>query len=128
MTMNVASKPTWVQFVVWALCGAATAVGLLAAFTIGPLVLVGAMLLAGLALRLGGANRSAVGTGAGVGLPFLWVAWLNRGGPGTVCTTTGSGRSCDQEWSPWPWLAVGLLMILVCTVLYVLARRRVPRS
>jgi hypothetical protein len=126
--IKVPGKPTWVQFVVWALCGAATSVGLLAVFTIGPVLLVGAMLLAALALRLGGANRSAIGSGAGVGLPLLWVAWLNRGGPGQVCTTTGSGGSCDDEWSPWPWLAVGLLMILLCTAFYVLARRRLPRS
>ena len=50
-----------------------------------------------------------VGLVTGFGVPLLWVGYLNRSGPGQVCTTTATSQSCEQQWSPWPWLAVGLL-------------------
>ncbi|WP_329128994.1 hypothetical protein OG552_01945 [Streptomyces sp. NBC_01476] len=49
-------------------------------------------------------------SGAGV-LP-LYVAFLNRSGPGTVCTSTHGGQSCTDEYTPWPLLAAGLLLLL----------------
>ena len=40
----------------------------------------------------------------------LYIAWLNRGGPGMVCTTDGTSTSCVDAWSPWPFVATGLLL------------------
>lgn len=37
------------------------------------------------------------------------------GGPGNVCTA----NSCVDEWSPWPWLAVGLVLVVLGFALFV---------
>jgi hypothetical protein len=66
-------------------------------------------------------------SGAGV-LPLV-VAWLNRDGPGDVCTEW-SGTQCaasTEEWSPWPWLAVGVVLVAAGVVLTTLAVRHRAR-
>jgi hypothetical protein len=45
-------------------------------------------------------------------IPALYVAYLNRSGPGTICTSITGGQSCTDESSPWPWLAVGVGSLL----------------
>jgi hypothetical protein len=63
----------------------------------------------------------AVGGGlSGIGLPLLYVAAMNRGGPGVVC----HGQTCGQQWSPWPWLLAGLLFVLLGVAVYVLSELR----
>lgn len=124
-TTQAPAKPTIVQFSVWVLSGAALAGVLLFAFTPYSYVsLAVAAALAGLALRLRGTNRSALGLLLGVAVSLAYIAWLNRGGPGDVCTTdTGQGQTCTQEWSPWPWLAAALVVAAAAVSGFVAARR-----
>ena len=114
--------PKWRWFAAWAGVGVLIPMTILGAFTIGlfmiPLAVVGTLLLA----SREAARRSVVGLLAGFGAPFLALAFLNHAGPGNVCTTTIDTQSCTQEWSPWPWLAVGLLMVAVSVALF--ARQR----
>ena len=92
-------------------------------FTVGPLALVPTVLFGLLAARLGGGNLSSVGAAAGIGAWCLVLAWLNRQGPGNVCTTNQHGTLCQDEWTPWPFWAAGILLILVPVI--VVARQRV---
>lgn len=124
MAFRVDRDPSWVQFTTWALCGAGVALPLAAAFAVGPLAMVPAVLFAGIAVLLGGANVSAVGAAAGIGAWGIVIGWLNRDGPGEVCTTTPSSDTCTDEWSPWPWFAVGVLLAGSAAVLFRTFRRR----
>ncbi|HEU5265094.1 MAG TPA: hypothetical protein VFU35_00280 [Jatrophihabitans sp.] len=124
VSVRVDRAPSWPQFAAWLLCGAAATFVFVAAFTIGPLGFLGVPVFAGLALLLGGANVSAVGVVAG---PAVWafvLAWLNRAGPGSVCHATASSVSCQDESSPWPFLVVGAVLLVVPTTLFAVKRRR----
>lgn len=98
-------------FAAWTLVGAAGVLGVLAILTIGIFVLAGTALLAGLLAWRLRSPQAGPGLLAGAGVLPLVVAYLNRGGPGTVCTTSAEGGSCIQEMSPWPWAATGLFLI-----------------
>ena len=119
------SRPTVVQFGVWVLAGAALAGVLLFAFTLYSVAALAlAVALGCLALSLRGTNASALGLLLGVAASLAYVAWLNRGGPGDVCTTdVGHGQTCTQEWSPWPWLAAALVLAAAAVSGFLAARR-----
>jgi hypothetical protein len=76
----------------------------------------------------GGRTIAALGTVSGLGLVPLAVAYLNRGGPGDVCTTSASGQSCTTEWSPWPWLGAGLALVALGAVAFGLLRARLSQA
>ena len=101
---------------------------LLGAFTIGifmpPLAVLGSLALA----RRPAARRAVVGLLTGFGLPLLWVAYLNRSGPGLVCTSTATSQACDQQWAPWPWLAVGLVAAAAGVLAFARAQARHRRA
>ena len=122
--MRDRGKPTWPQFLAWALCGASSVVVLLGAFTVGPFAVLPIGAFAGLAVWLGGGNISAVGNAAGIGVWGLVLAWLNRHGPGDVCSHTIAETTCSQEWSPWPFLAAAILLVGVAVAMFVSLRRR----
>jgi hypothetical protein len=63
----------------------------------------------------------------GAGLPLLFVAYLNREGPGEVCHAIAGGESCTQEFNPLPWLVAGALVIAVA-VLFLRRSLRQQRS
>lgn len=107
----------------WACIGAGYAFGALSMLTIG-LAVVAASLLATLAAArwLRGAGGLS-GLLCGVALPLLYVALLNRQGPGEVCTSSAGGTTCTDERSPWPWLAAGLLLIAVALAVFARCRR-----
>jgi hypothetical protein len=125
---RVDRRPSWLQFAAWAACGAGAALILLAAFAFGPLAIVPAGLFAGIALLLGGANVSAVGAAAGVGAWGFVLGWLNRDGPGVVCTAPDGGMHCTEEWAPWPFWLLGAVLVLIPMILFRYLRRRMHRG
>lgn len=112
----------------WAAVGACASVGLLTPFTIGPFVLTAAVIGAALLAWRRGLGISCAGLLSGAGLAPLYVGYLNRNGPGQVCSTNATGQSCISEWSPWPWLVAGVLLIAVGTGAYLALRRQVRRA
>jgi len=74
---------------------------------------------------LPGSRRHIEGVIVGAGLPFLYVAYLNRQGPGTVCYSDGhGGGGCTDNFNPLPWLVIGLVLIVGGVMLYVRNQRR----
>jgi hypothetical protein len=108
----VTRRPRYASFVAWAIVGAGAGLALLTALTIGPLLLV-AVVVASVVLmrRPGGVGEGVNGLVSGVGVPLLTIAYLNRDGPGRVCETSATEQTCSTEWSPWPWLVVGVVLV-----------------
>ena len=113
-----------VQFALWAAVGAGGVLGVLTAPTIGLFVLPLTVALAAVLVWRRRVRLAGPGIVTGLGLLPCYIAYLNRGGPGVVCTTSATGGSCTQEWSPWPWLAVGAGFVVAGAVLQVRASRR----
>ena len=59
----------------------------------------------------------------GLGLLPLYVGWLNRSGPGVVCTTTPHEQSCVEQLAPAPWFAVGAVLVALGVALTLRAAR-----
>jgi hypothetical protein len=80
--------------------------------------MLGACSLAALLVR--GARRrprtELFGCAAGVGSLMIWIAVLNRHGPGQYCVTSHGGSHCEDFWNPWPWAVVGFILIAVAIV------------
>ena len=116
-SVHISNSRTWFYFFGWMLVGTSGAMVIAGALTIGiffvPIVALGTVLL----LRRPAARTGLPGIIAGPGLPLLFIAYLNRSGPGTVCVTTltsfGSGQSCSDEWNPWFFLVPGLLFVAI---------------
>jgi hypothetical protein len=120
-------RPLAWPFFAWVAVGAAACVAVLSVLSIGvfvaPFVVAAAVFL----LRwLRGRTVAVFGAVSGVGLALLYVGYLNRGGPGEVCSTTASSQSCVTEWSPWPWFVAGIALfaigIAACTFFRTLIR------
>ena len=115
----------WAWFLGGLLAGAGLAVGLLGALTIGIFVLPFAVaLVVLLAIRH---PEGLIGAISGLGLPLLYVAYLNRDGPGTICTRSAGGTSCTDEWAPLPWLLAGLILVALGIVVFAMVVRPRPR-
>ena len=108
----------WRWFFLWLLLGVAFALG---AVSLGPLVVVPVAAIGLLLALRPRIRRSAFGLLSGVGLLLLYVAWVQRDGPGTTCWHTATGSGCDQHLNPLPWLVVGA--ILLATGVIAQARR-----
>lgn len=118
------ARPTVAAYLWWAATGALAGFGAVGALTIGVFLLPAAvLLLVGIGWRPL-RNSSIAGALAGVALVPLFVAWLNRRGPGTVCTTLRSGLSCQEQWSPWPFAVAGVALLGAFGALVVFSRRR----
>jgi hypothetical protein len=115
---------TWARFVLWALVGAGACLAVLGALSIGvfvaPVVAVAAWLL----VRRTGVDRSLAGAVSGVSVMLFYVALLNREGPGVVCHSTGDVTECAERWSPWPWLAIGVVLLVAGITVFSLGGRR----
>jgi MYXO-CTERM domain-containing protein len=121
--------PRWAWFAAWLVIGAGYALSLLGAASIGlfmlPLPVLATILLA----RRQHANAGLPGLISGLGIPLLYVAYLNRAGPGTICTMiTGGGQDCTDEWSPWPWLAAGVVLLVLGAAAFIARQRHLPRQ
>jgi hypothetical protein len=73
--------------------------------------------------RRGAARRAIPGLLAGFGVAPLLIAYLNRDGPGNVCNATAGGSSCTEEWSPWPWLIIGCVLLAAGFGAFAMRRR-----
>jgi hypothetical protein len=95
--------PRWAWFAAWLIIGAGYALSLLGAASIGLFVLPLPVLATILLARRQRVHGGLPGLISGLGVPLLYLAYLNRAGPGTICTTiTGGGQDCTDQWSPWP--------------------------
>lgn len=108
-----APRTTWASRCYWLIAG------LLWGFTLAGMLTIGVYLLplAALCTLIGVLVPRFRGPAAfwmlsGVGVVPLHIAWLNRFGPGEHCETTPMTVSCTEMWSPWPFVAVGLLMVV----------------
>lgn len=107
-------------FACWSIAGASWVVTVLGALSIGVFVLPVAIILTVLLATRRTSSVGFPGIISGAGLPLLYVAHLNRGGPGNVCTTFAGGQSCTQEWSPLPWLGIGTALVATGVVAFVI--------
>jgi hypothetical protein len=114
---------SWPAFAAWCVAGAGLCLGVVSMLTIGPFVLLLTLVLCGFLLWRLDFGAGMAGLLAGASLPVLYVAWLNRDGPGTVCTSTSTSTSCGDEWSPWPFVAGAVIMVVAAVVAFVRVRR-----
>lgn len=118
--------PLW-TYLWWAATGAIVSFGVVSILTIGVFLLpIGLVLvIAGVAWKAS-RNESAIAAVGGLAAAPLYLAWLNRKGPGTVCETLPDGvNSCSERWSPWPFLAVAAILLIV-SIAAASRRRRSP--
>lgn len=76
-----------------------------------------------------GARIGQPGIASGGAIPVFLIAYLNRGGPGEVCTAH-IGLTCsrfEQQWSPWPLIAVGVIMVASGVVVFISMHRQARR-
>ena len=78
---------SWTAYWLWCLAGAGLCLGVLSILTIGPFVLLVTLGLCGWLLWRLDFGWGMLGLLSGAAVPVLYVAWLNRDGPGTVCTS-----------------------------------------
>jgi hypothetical protein len=109
-------------FPAWVLVGAGFALGLIS--VIGVIVLPITLIVALVLGRVRSARPAYPGVIAGLGLPLLYVAWLNRRGPGNICTTFGNGESCVEQFNPWPWFLLGAALLAAGILLAVIHSAR----
>ena len=110
-TATVSTGPSWGWFLAWVPVGAAWGLSVVGAMSIGILVAPVAALLTGGLFLLDHGRRGVLGLLSGAGLPFLYVAYLNRGGPGWSCSQDGDTTSCSELFSPLPWLVIAAVLI-----------------
>ncbi|MFD4503724.1 hypothetical protein [Streptomyces sp. NPDC058457] len=126
MTSN---RRAWLLFTGWLLTGACYLLALLTALSFGifilPIAVAGTVALA----TRRDTQRSLPGLLSGASLPLFLLAYLNRHGPGTYCTTSAGGSSCtDGLLNPWLLLAVGLLVLSAGPALFLRIRRHPVNS
>ncbi|WP_421735821.1 hypothetical protein [Cellulomonas sp.] len=102
----------------WALVGALIGIGVTGLLTLGIVLLALGLILLVIgtvapALR----NRSALGVVGGLAVAPLYLAWLNRAGPGRACTAVGPVTSCTEQSSPWPYVVVALVLATASAIL-----------
>jgi len=108
-------------FLAWAAVGVGLALGISA---LGILAVPLALLVTVLLTVRHHADRSALGILVGVGLLSLYVAYVQRKGPGTVYWHTATASGSDQYLDPRPWLVAGLLLVAVGIVAFLWRQRR----
>src|SRR4051794_18136294 len=81
-------------FWAWALLGSAAAFGIL---SLGPILTAPVLLIGWLMASRQRICHSAFGLLSGAGALLLYVAWVQRAGPGTTCWSTQTASGCDQH-------------------------------
>lgn len=116
------TPPAW-AYLWWIAVGGLIGIGVASLLTIGLVFLLAGGVLGVIGSLLPALhNRSAGAALAGLGAAALFLAWLNRGGPGEVCKPlSDDGMSCVDAASPWPFMAVAAALVAGAVLL---ARRR----
>lgn len=121
MSPRQSSANSWL----WPAGGFLLGLGIVSLPSIGLLVLpVAAATL--VAAAAWGRGKDATLALVGAGLPFLYVAFLHRGGPGQRCGQTDTGGWCQDLLDPRPWLLIGLALVGLGLGLFLRVRSR-PR-
>lgn len=110
-------------FLLWCVAGAGFCLGVIAILSIGAFVLLATFALCGFLLWRLEWGWGMAGLLPGAALPLLYIAWINRDGPGEVCHGDARSITCADEYSPWPFVVAGGLFILVGVVTFVRGRR-----
>lgn len=122
---TVRSRPNPAAVAYWIAVGALASFGMAALLTVGIFFLAVAALLTFLAVALKIDTRALPGLAIGAAVTPFYIAFLNRSGPGTICTRTATSTSCSEQWNPWFFVAVGVVFVAVGIIL--LLRRRRPK-
>jgi len=110
-TRQTGSQPAIWLFLAWTAVGAGACFALLSLLSIGVYVALPVLAATVLLLRWQrGGDAAMFGAISGAAVVLLYIAYLNRGGPGEVCVTTASSQTCTTEWSPWPWFGAGIAL------------------
>lgn len=133
LAVTAPSNRAWIWFMAWIVVGVGYALAFVGALSIGVFVLPIPVVLTVLLARYQPSPRSALGLLCGLGVPPLYVAYLNRSYGGPACATSGTVtlqepnvvHECIQALDPWPWLAGGALLVAAGCALFI-SRRRVP--
>jgi hypothetical protein len=112
------------RFLGWTLIGASWAFVVASLMTIGVFLVPVAVALTWVVRRWDRDREGLAGLIAGLGVPALYIAYLNREGPGTVCHSSATSTSCTDEWSPWPLLVAGLALISTGLIAWWWSNRR----
>lgn len=112
MSDHARSRPAWHWFTAWSAVGVMYPWIVLGLFSFGLAILLVAVSTTLVLARRRDARPGIFGLMFGCGLSLLFVAWVSRGGPGEVCTTTPTTQWCAQQWNPWPWLGFGVMLIV----------------
>jgi hypothetical protein len=124
----VPSRYGWLWFGAWVFVGVGGALGLVSLLFLLPVVAAVAILLS----RRASAAQSWWGAISGAGLLLLYVAYVQRHGPGTHCHAIGSrqypGTQCDEYLDPRPWLVMGVVLVVAGVVGFVRRRRRMAQA
>lgn len=120
LTRETACKLIWISI------GLLLGIGIVGILTVGIFLLVAAALLAVVAFRIvKSTGQCAVWSLFGIAVAPFMLAWVNRKGPGRVCTESTLRVECVMRYSPWPFVACGVL--ICCTGLFLATRHRAPR-
>jgi len=115
----------WAWFAVWLVVGGALAFSIVDGLAFGLLVLPFAIVAALLLVARHHFDRSAWGLLCGTGGLSLYVAYVQRKGPGTVSWHTATASGADTYMDPRPWLVAGLLLIVISVAAFLWRRRSV---
>jgi hypothetical protein len=118
----------WAWFAVWLAVGVALAFSIVDGLAYGLFVFPFAIAAAVLLIVRHHFDRSAWGLLCGAGLLSLYVAYVQRKGPGTVSWHTATASGSDTYMDPRPWLVAGVLLIAVGVGAFLRRRRSVTNG
>ena len=119
MTRPTRTLGAYGWFCAWMVVGAIASFTVLGAFSILGLVALPAAALVSWPVARYSNGTGSPGIVSGLGVPCLYVAYLNRQGPGNICTRYArGGQSCTQEYNPLFWAAVALILIAIGLIIF----------
>jgi hypothetical protein len=118
----------WAWFAAWLVVGGALAFSIVDGLAFGLLVLPFAIVAVMVLIARHHFDRSAWGLLCGAGLLSLYVAYVQRNGPGTVSWHTAAASGSSTYMDPRPWLIAGLLLVAIGAAAFLWRRRSVTKG